>query len=152
MYITYEAYTAMGGTLDETTFNDFEYEAECIVNWFTFNRLKTETTYPEELSRCMYALIKLAKLKADAMILGSQTTSTTEGGVTTTVKTDATIASQSNDGVSVSYNSVSATDVFNKLKAFEQGGEIETTVKMYLNGVKNSLGHKLLYRGTYPDE
>ena len=114
MYLTYAEYQSMGGTLDEATFNDFEFESECIVNWYTFNRLKTETTYPEELARCMYALIKLAKLKADAMTLGSQTTSITEGGVTTTVKSEATIASQSNDGVSISYNSVSATDVFNK--------------------------------------
>lgn len=152
MYLTYADYTSMGGTIDETTFNDFEFEAECIVNWFTFNRLKTETTYPEELARCMYALIKLAKLKADAMILGSQTISTTSAGVTTTVVTNATIASQSNDGVSVSYNSVSASDVFNHLKPFERGGEIESTVQMYLNGVKNSLGKKLLYRGIYPDE
>lgn len=152
MYLSYEAYTTMGGTLDETTFNDYEYEAECIVNWFTFNRLKEETTYPEELSRCMYALIKLAKLKADAMTLGSQTVSTTSGGVTSTVTTNATIASQSNDGVSISYNSVSASDVFNHLKPFEKGGEVESTVQMYLNGVKNSLGKKLLYRGIYPNE
>jgi hypothetical protein len=152
MYLTYADYTSMGGTLDETTFNDFEFESECIVNWYTFNRLKTETTYPEELSRCMYALIKLAKLKADAMTLGSQTISTSEGGVVTTVTTDATIASQSNDGVSVSYNSVSASEVFNKLNAMQKGGEIETLVQLYLNGVKDSLGRKLLYRGLYPNE
>ena len=152
MYLTYADYQNMGGTLDETTFNNFEFEAEAIINWFTFNRLKTETTYPAELSRCMYALINLAKLKADAMMLGAQTTQTTTGGTTTTVVTNPTIASQSNDGVSISYNSVSASEVFNKLKAFERGGEIESLVQMYLNGIKNSLGKKLLYRGLYPDE
>ena len=31
MYLTYEAYQNMGGTLDETTFNNYEYEAETIV-------------------------------------------------------------------------------------------------------------------------
>lgn len=152
MYLTYAEYQSMGGTLDEATFADFEFEAECLVNWFTFNRLKTETTYPEELPRCMYALIKLAKLKADAMTLGSQTTSVTEGGVTTTVTSNATIASQSNDGVSISYNSVSASEVFNKLNAMQKGSEFETTVQLYLNGVKDSLGRKLLYRGLYPNE
>ena len=30
--------------------------------------------------------------------------------------------------------------------------ELQTTIQMYLNGVKNSLGQKLLYRGIYPGE
>ena len=154
MYLTYEDYQNMGGTFDETTFNDFEFEAECVVNWYTFNRLKNEKVedYPSELSRCMFAIIKLLKLKADALILGSQTTSTESGGVTTTTTTFATVASQSNDGVSISYNSVSASEVFGKLSIFEKGNEFESLIKMYFNGVTNSLGHKLLYRGLYPDE
>ena len=39
MYLAYEDYQNMGGTLDETAFNDFEFEAETIVDWYTFNRL-----------------------------------------------------------------------------------------------------------------
>ena len=154
MYLTYEEYQNMGGTFDETTFNDFEFEAETIVNWYTFNRLKKEKEedYPTELSRAMYAIIKLLKLKADALILGSQTTQVESGGSTTTTTTFATIASQSNDGVSVSYNSVNASEVFNKLNVFEKGNEFEGLVKLHFNGVKNSLGQKLLYRGLYPDE
>ena len=65
MYLSYEDYQEMGGTLEETTFNSFEYEAETIVNWYTFNRLKGEETYPEELAKCIYRLIELAKLEAD---------------------------------------------------------------------------------------
>ena len=153
MYLTYEDYKNMGGTFDETTFNDFEFEAECVVNWYTFNRLKKETqTYPSELPKCMYAIIKLLKLKADALILGSQTVATESGGITTTTTTYATVSSQSNDGVSTSYNSVSASEIFGKLSVFEKGGEFESIVRTYLNGVTNSLGQRLLYRGTYPDE
>ena len=153
MYLTYETYQDLGGTLDETTFNEFEFEAECIVNWYTFNRLQKETNYPDALSRCMFALIKLAKARADAMMMGAQTVTTTDAeGHVTTVVTSPTISSQSNDGVSISYNAVPASEVFGNLSAQKKGGEIESLVQMYLNGVTNSLGHKLLYRGVYPDE
>lgn len=151
-YLTYTEYTNMGGSLDETTFNEYAFEAQSIIDWYTFNRLKKDATFTEEVKRCMYSLIKLAKLKADSMILGSQTTVTSDGTTTTTVTTQAAIASQSNDGVSVSYNSVSASDVFNNLSAFKPGGEIESIVKRYLQGVLNEAGRVVLYRGVYPDE
>lgn len=153
MYISYTEYQNMGGTLDESSFNEYEFEARTIVDWYTFNRLQKDTEFPEAVQRCMYALIKLAKLKADAMLLGSQTTQTTDSqGNVTTVTTNATIASQSNDGVSVSYNAVSASEVFNALQSQAQGNVLETTVKRYLQGVTNQLGRKLLYRGIYEDE
>ena len=153
MYLSYEDYKSMGGALDETTFNDYEFEAETIINWFTFDRLKNDTTFPEAVRRCAYRLIYLAKIQADAMALGGQTITTTDGaGNTTTVQTSATIASQSNDGVSISYNSVSASEAFNKLSSMEKGNVLEVTIKRYLQGVVNSLGRKVLYRGVYPDE
>ena len=154
MYLSYESYQNMGGTLDETTFNDYEFGAETIVNWYTFNRIKKmdPEDYPEELPRCVNALIKLIKLKADAMILGKQTIQTSDGTTTTTVTTSASIASQSNDGVSVSYNTISASNILDELSPFKAGGEVESTVKLYLNGVVDSLGRKLLYRGMYPNE
>lgn len=151
-YLTYAEYTNMGGSLDEVTFNEYAFEAQSIIDWYTFNRLKKDTTFDEGVKRCVYSLIKLAKLKADSMILGSQTTITSDGTTTTTVTTEAAIASQSNDGVSVSYNSVSASDVFNSLSAFKPGGEIESIVKRYLQGVMNEAGRAVLYRGVYPDE
>jgi hypothetical protein len=153
MYLEYSDYQNMGGTLDETTFNTFEYEAETIVNWYTFNRLKGETEYPEELARCMYRLIYLAKLEADALLLGSQTTTTVDGeGNVTSVTTGAYIQSQSNDGVSVRYNSVDASDIFNRLSKNDKDNPLMNTVFRYLQGVRNSLGKRLTYRGLYPDE
>ena len=154
MYLTYADYQNMGGTLDETTFNTFEYEAETIVNRYTFNRLKGETEYPEELARCMFRLIYLAKLEADALLLGKQVTVTkdAEGEVINTAETSANIKSQSNDGVSVSYNSVDASDIFGALSKNSKDNPLMNTVFRYLQGVRNSKGYRLTYRGLYPDE
>lgn len=153
MYLTYEDYQSMGGTLDETAFNDFEYEAETIVNWYTFNRLKEETEYPSELARCMYRLIMLAKLKADALLMGKQVTvQYDDQGNKTTTEVETYIKGQSNDGVSVDYNAVDANEVFGLLSSTGKGNVLETTVFRYLQGVRNSKGKRLTYRGVYPDE
>lgn len=140
MYLTFSEYQNMGGTLDETAFTDFEFEAESVIDWYTFNRLQNNTTYPEKLKQCMYRLIKMAQERQATMVPGeSMSEESTEGG--------AAIASRSNDGVSISYNIISASDLFDKLK-----DEMGKTVKMYLNGVVNELGRKVLYRGFYPGE
>lgn len=153
MYITYEQYKNYGGTLDEATFNEYEFEARSWVNWYTFNRLENDdVSENEKVLRCMYKLIKLAELKAQALTLGSVTTTTTSGSETTTVTTTPAISSQSNDGVSISYNNLNASDIFDKLSTTTNGNEIESTIKQYLQGVKNSLGQIVLYRGLYPNE
>lgn len=141
MYLTFTEYQNMGGTLDETTFNEFEFEAEAIINWYTFNRLKKDTEYPAELGRCMFALIKMAQEKQAALVPGESVSGESVEGV------GVTIASRSNDGVSISYNVMNAHDLFDTLKK-----EMEQTIKMYLNGVVNELGRKVLYKGFYPGE
>ena len=140
MYLTFAEYQAYGGTLDETTFNNLEFEAEALVNWYTFNRLKNDTTFPVELKRLMYYLINLALMKNNLLNESGGEESST-GGV------GKTIASQSNDGVSISYNVLSAHDLMESIKA-----DSETAIQKYLQGVMNEMGHKLLYRGVYPDE
>lgn len=154
MYLTYADYQNMGGTLDETTFNSFEYEAETIVNWCTFNRLKNEKAedYPDELARCMYRLIEYVKLEADALLLGKQTVTVQQGSSFYTMETSAYIKSQSNDGVSISYHSVDASDLFRKLTSLGKNNPLEQIVFRYLQGVRNSLGKRLTYKGVYPDE
>lgn len=144
MYLTYDEYQAYGGTLDETTFEDFEFEASTIIDWYTFNRLKDEEEIPEAVKKCMYRLINIAKLKADAMNLGLQTSS--ESTYTPAVQ------SQSNDGVSISYNVLGASELFNALQAKTKGGEVDQIIQRYLQGIVNSLGQKVLYRGFYPGE
>lgn len=138
MYLTYEEYQTMGGTLDESAFNDFEFEAETSINWYTFNRLQNNTTFPEAVKRCVFTLIKLIALKANASAVGDIGDENVNSGA---------VASQSNDGVSISYNVLSASEA---CKLAED--EIGNTIKKYLNGVTNELGRKLLYRGLYPGE
>ena len=42
MYLAYPEYEEYGGTLDEATFRDLEFDAETEINWYTFNRLKKD--------------------------------------------------------------------------------------------------------------
>ena len=139
MYLTYDEYLDMGGeTLEETAFENLEFEARAIIDWWTFNRLQNETSYPEAVKRCIIKLISLIKAKQDALVVNPQAA---DGTI------QAGLEHQSNDGVSTTYNVMSARsayDVSNK--------EIESVIKMYLSGIRNSLGRKVLYRGIYPDE
>jgi len=139
-YLTYEQYTSYGGTVEQTTFDDLEFEARSIIDWYTFNRLQGETEFPEAVTRCMYRLIQFIQLRAAASTLPTEDGTSVTGGI-------AGIASQSNDGVSISYNVMSAKDILESSST-----EMEQLIQRYLQGVKNSLGRKLLYRGFYPDE
>lgn len=138
MYLTFAEYTQMGGTLDETTFNDYEFEARAQVDWYTFNRLLKETTQCEAVKRCMYHIIKLIDLQAQAMNV------TGESGDGSSI---AGVASQSNDGVSISYNVLSAKDMVDMIEP-----DIKKSVTRFLQGVTNELGQKVLYKGLYPNE
>ena len=138
MYLTHDEYIEYGGTLDETAFNQLEFEARAVVDWWTFNRLQKEETYPEAVKRCVFKIISLLNDKQKAMIVDAQGDGETK---------QAGIASESNDGVSTSYNTLSAKDAVETI-----ADELKATVQMYLSGVRNSLGHKVLYRGIYPNE
>ncbi len=140
MYLTYEEYTEMGGALDVTAFNDLEYEAESYVDWVTFNRLQNEEEIPKKVKTCIYHLIKL--ILQQTSILNPNADVVESSGVSATG-----IASQSNDGVSISYNVLSAKDALELSKT-----EANKLIHRYLQGVTNSLGRKLLYRGIYPNE
>lgn len=148
IYIEYDRYQALGGTLDETTFNEFAFDATSIIDWYTFNRLKNEEHLPEELERLMYKLIKILYEKEKAMQLGEPTTPSSSGESGKTVTPIGTsIASQSNDGVSISYNVMNASSAYDL-----RDKQISRAIFMALDGVCNSLGQALLYRGLYPGE
>ena len=140
MYLTYAEYVNMGGTEEETAFNNLEFEAESLINWYTFNRLKNEDSYPEEVKRLMYYIINLLVTTRNAMNISSS-------GSASNPQELNNIKSQSNDGVSISYQTLSANDLIDKNKQ-----AIEEAVDRYLQGVINSLGQKLLYRGLYKGE
>lgn len=140
MYLTYDEYTNFGGSaLEETVFQQIEFESRTIIDWWTFNRLQNEEDYPEAVKRCMFALIKLLQQKQQAMVVDA---SAIEDG-----SVQAGITGESNDGVSTTYNVMSAKEAVDTMK-----GELENTIRMYLSGVRNSLGRKVLYRGLYPNE
>lgn len=140
-YLTFDEYQEMGGVLDETAFNDLEFEAETYVDWYTFDRLRNETEIPDRVKKCMYHIIKLLN---DQITLFSNDSGS---GGSSDDSANKQIASQSNDGVSVSYNIISASEALELAK-----NDVNQTIKRYLQGLSNSLGRKLLYRGIYPDE
>lgn len=135
MYLTYDEYVIYGGTLDETAYEAVEFEAQSILNWITFNRLRDETEYSEEVKRCIFDLISLITMKRTALL--------STGGDAT----DSTIAKMQNDGVSITYNTMSAATLYEKLHI-----DANRIVIKYLSGVKNSKGKLLTYRGLYEDE
>ena len=141
MYLTYDEYLAFGGTLDETAFDNLEFEARTVIDWWTYNRLQNEEEYPEAVKRCMYKLITIIAMKQQAQLLDGTNTSNINTAV------NAGIIQQSNDGVSTTYNVMSAGEVIAQSEE-----TIKTTVRMYLQNVRNSLGRKVLYRGLYPGE
>lgn len=141
MYLTYDEYINMGGTeMEETAFQQLEFEARTIIDWWTFNRLQHESEYPEAVKRCVFKLIQLINDKQKAMMI--KDTQSNDSG-----ETNIGIASESNDGVSTSYNVLSAKEMLDTAQ-----NEIKETIYLYLSSVKNSLGHKVLYRGVYPNE
>ena len=143
MYLDFSDYQNMGGTLDYTTFDNYAYKAGTIINLYTYNRLKKDLaeapeTIPESVKRCEYELIRLVQAK-DSLLptMGADGQITNSGSV----------ASQSNDGVSVSYSApmmLSASEIASSYKT-----EIKDIVSMYLNDEVNSLGEHLLYKGVY---
>lgn len=138
-YLTYDEYTEMGGTLDETLFDNLRLDAQGYIDWYTFNRLWNEETIPERVKICMYQLIGL--LNSQNNIL-NPSVSTTSG-----INVNAEVSTESNDGVSKQYAVFSADMKYTRIK-----NEITSCVTRYLMGVVNSAGRKLLYRGLYPDE
>ena len=140
MYLTFDEYLTFGGTLEETAFDNLEFEARTVIDWWTYNRLQNDTEYPEAVKRCMYKLITMIIQKQEAQILDGPSSTVTSSG-------KAGIMQESNDGVSTMYNVLSASEIINQSQE-----EIKATIRMYLQNVRNSLGQKVLYRGLYPNE
>lgn len=148
MYLTYDEYSEYGGTLDETAFNDLEFDAESTVNWYTFNRLKRpewqSVLEAEELKRCMYQLIRIKQMENEML-------ASSAGGAGWGVgwTKEPGITKESNDGVSVSYNTLSSGELMAYLNGSKTKNDL---IQQYLGSIVNDLGRKILYRGVYPGE
>lgn len=140
MYLTYDEYAQMGGEeLEETAFEQLEFEARCQIDWWTFGRLKNEESYPEAVKRCMFKLIELLDKQQKVLMVDAVDE---DGNVKAGL-----MASQSNDGVSSTYNVITGNMAVRVIQS-----QLNNTIRMYLQDVRDSLGRKVLYRGLYPGE
>ena len=97
MYLTYDDYIQMGGEkLEETAFENLEFEARSQVDWWTFGRLQKMKTLPEAVKRCMFKLITLIDKQQKVLMVDAVDE---DGNVVAGL-----MAHQSNDGVSATYN------------------------------------------------
>ena len=142
MYLSYAEYEEYGGTMDEASFLPLAFEAESRIDWYTFKRLRKfydkGLPIPFEVKMCEMFLINLIKTKMDLL-----TPQNSNGGI----NANAQVMAQANDGVSVEYSVLHADEIYYNSKK-----EIDEAITRYLDGVLDSLGRPILYRGLYPDE
>lgn len=115
MYLTEAEYDEIKNGEIPSAYRVTEYKMRMLVDTYTFGRLKDFDKIPEAVKMLMAELIDL----------------------TVSHDTETEIASQSNDGVSVTYREKSQT--------YEE--ECETLIYTYLDGVKTADGTPVLYRG-----
>lgn len=91
MFLTYEEYVTMGGTLDSPEFARYSRKAEAYVNLMTHDRVRDETPVRECVKQCVFDLI--------GVFYETEAQSAPAGAV-----------GVSNDGVSISYGSTEARE------------------------------------------
>ena len=129
MYLQYNEYLEFGGTIeDEQAFERYEYRARMLVDNLTCRRIRDETPVRECVKRLMYELICVIQ----EQVAGEQ-------------RAAAGIASQSNDGVSVSYDSGAARN--NGYSGVSAEVICQQLIAQYLAGEVDGNGVCLLYRG-----
>ena len=138
LYLTYDEYVDLGGTLDESSYTLYALDADAYIDWYTFNRLWGEETIPDKVNYCVYQLIRFIEAKMNQIL-----PPVNENGFNATAQ----VTRYSNDGVTVEYNVLHADEIYHNCSK-----EIDGILNRYLDGLVNSAGRKLLYRGLYPGE
>lgn len=123
-YLTYDEYKSLGGTLGKMPFNILEFKCRKIVDNLTFNRLTNLKTQIQEVKMCIYDMINISSKY-------EQTSNKQAQG----------ISSESIDGYSVSYGSISAEQ--EKARKLELQG----CVRDYLIDCKLEDGTPYMYCG-----
>lgn len=59
MYLTFDEYAEMGGTLNIAAFSRLEFKARKIIDQRTFGRLKGPTEQPEAVKKLVFELVDL---------------------------------------------------------------------------------------------
>ena len=130
-YLTYAEYQELGGSaIGEMPFNLLEYEARKQIDLRTQRRLVGQEEIPEEVKMCTYHLID--KIKGYAESTESANNS------------DGSVASESTDGYSISYNQVNATQIQEIVKS--KNIELKDIILTYLCGVLVN-GENLVFMG-----
>ena len=125
-YLTYEEYKVLGGNLYQTPFNLSEMKARKIIDKYTFGRLIDLETQVQEVKLCVYDLINLG--------MGYDSSGDN-------YLKNRSISSESTDGYSVSFGSVSSDTVKTRKE------EEYNIVFDYLAECKLEDGTPYLYRG-----
>lgn len=129
-YLTYDEYKALGGTLDQTPFNLLEFEARKKIDERTQGRLKGVENIPQEVKICVFNLINSIKKYAESETSGNNEKNN--------------IASESTDGYSVTYNTITLDKVQEIVKS--KNAELNDTINTDLYGVIVNNEH-ILYLG-----
>ena len=129
-YLTYDDYKALGGTIDQTPFNLLEFEARRKIDERTQRRLKGVENIPQEVKVCVFNLINSIKKYAESETSGNNEKNN--------------IASESIDGYSVTYNTITLDRVQEIVKS--KNAELNDTINTDLYGVIVNNEH-ILYIG-----
>ena len=68
MYLNYEEYVDMGGTLNETAFSRFEFRARKLIDQHTFGRLMGLTEQGEVVKKLMFELVSLEEKTQNGVV------------------------------------------------------------------------------------
>lgn len=127
MYLTYEEYSNMGGTVEETAFTHLEKKAEKVINKFTFNRIEygiyNELFSQEEINTVRELVYQLIGFIENNDIANGE---------------HKVVIGISNDGVSESYWAFASKEEYNSA--------LESLVEDYLSDVYLET-LPVLYRG-----
>lgn len=129
-YLTYLEYQELGGTLEEMPFNLLEFEARKQIDLRTQNRLINQTNIPNDVKICVYHLIEKIQQYSDSIASASSS--------------DGSIASESTDGYSISYNQINATQIKEVIQSKDT--EINDIIMSDLYGVIVN-GEHIIYNG-----
>lgn len=126
MYLTYDEYEDMGGSMDAALFPRFELKARKRIDAMTFGRLQCESDVRECVKNCMFELVQA--MHEDETNVGFS---------------GREISSMSNDGISVTYASGnSQTGMQNG-----SGARYAGIVRAWLTGETDACGNNILYAG-----
>lgn len=121
-YLTFEEYTAYGGTLNQAAFLPLELKSRKRIDYLTDSRVQGMAEIPESVKLCALALIDIESAV----------------GVEAQVK-NPVVTSFGTDGYSESYG--------NALSADSAREQMNKLVGEYLYGERDDYGTPLLYRG-----